>query len=351
MSESKRVLRICLIGSYAGRIDEGMANVSYYLYDSLKSLANIHVSLVNLNNVQSIGFWKKILALRPDVLHYIPGPTVRGLILAKFLQKLTRSKLVVSATKPVLPQSFAKIAGLLAPDITIVQSDESEKLFKNIGFWTTFVPNGVDTQRFIPVDYRQKEKLRDKYGFEANDFIVLHIGPIKKGRNQQSMLQLGNNKKILFISGITNPSEKEADKDLLRNNPNIMIWRRYFPNIEEIYALADVYIFPVFEKLNSIDIPLSVLEAMSCNLPVISSKYGGLERIVEPGDGLFFIQNENDIRKIVNELKESSIAGGIHTREKVLKLSWNNVAEDIASIYMALLPDTTLRGQKSDEIQ
>jgi glycosyltransferase involved in cell wall biosynthesis len=332
-----------LLGSYSGRTDEGMANVSYYLYDSLKQLANIRVSLVNLNSIWSIGFWRKISVLRPHVLHYIPGPTVKGLILAKFLQKLTRSKLVVSATKPVLPESFKKLAGLLSPDLTIVQSDGSEKLFNNLGYKTAFMPNGVDTKRFAPVDLQQKKKLRDKYGLNENDFIVLHIGPIKRGRNQQALLQLKNGEKILLISSVTNPSEKEADKDLISDNPNVLIWRTYFRNIEEIYKLADVYIFPVFEKLNSIDIPLSVLEAMSCNLPVVTSRYGGLERILQVGDGLSYIQNEDEIRKIVSELKENGIVGGIHTREKVLKFSWNNVSNDLASVYVSLIPDPTLK--------
>jgi glycosyltransferase involved in cell wall biosynthesis len=82
---------------------------------------------------------------------------------------------------------------------------------------------------------------------------------------------------------------------------------------------------------------------MSCNLPVVTSRYGGLERILQVGDGLSYIQNEDEIRKIVSELKENGIVGGIHTREKVLKFSWNNVSNDLASVYVSLIPDPTLK--------
>jgi len=60
----------------------------------------------------------------------------------------------------------------------------------------------------------------------------------------------------------------------------------YVPNIEEIYNLADCYVFPTFKRHNCIDMPLSVMEAMACNIPVISTKFGGLPKIFKEGNGL-----------------------------------------------------------------
>jgi glycosyltransferase involved in cell wall biosynthesis len=113
------------------------------------------------------------------------------------------------------------------------------------------------------------------------------------------------------------------------------VWKRYFPNIEEIYSIADVYIFPLFEEQNSIEIPLSVLEAMSCNLPVITTRYGGLERLFKAGEGLFYV---NTIEEIVNVLEEISSAKiYVNTRSKVKSLSWNKVSREISTLYSGIM--------------
>jgi hypothetical protein len=62
--------------------------------------------------------------------------------------------------------------------------------------------------------------------------------------------------------------------------------------------LADVYVFPNFVDredtiLSAIDIPLSVPGAMSCNLPVITTRFGGLDRLLEDRSGLFFVEDAN----------------------------------------------------------
>ena len=106
-------MRICILGSYSGRADEGMANVWYNLYHNLRLVYNdSEIELLDLNDIKKMKFWRKFLAFKPDILHYIPGPTLKGLAFAKIFQKLTGSKLIISATKPVLPHFFKRIAWL-----------------------------------------------------------------------------------------------------------------------------------------------------------------------------------------------------------------------------------------------
>lgn len=328
--------KICILGSYAGRVDEGMANVSYYLYTNLRSVYEAHYLLMDLTKVRTWSFWKTFFVFNPDILHYVPGPTLQGMLFAKILQKFTRSKLIISATKPDLPAFFRKIAWLVRPDMVIVQSSKSEEQFKNAKFRTRFIPNGVDTKRFLPVDPGRKDELREHYGIGKDDFVILHVGPLRTGRNQKALLRL-RNAKILLVVSLTNPSEQLVYQKVLKEKrENAIVWKKYFPDIQNIYALADVYVFPVFEELNSIDIPLSVLEAMSCNLPVIVSRFGGLERIVKEGDGLFFVENENQIESILAQLKSGKIK--VNTRQQIInsRLSWDAVAMLVKESYELL---------------
>ena len=62
----------------------------------------------------------------------------------------------------------------------------------------------------------------------------------------------------------------------------------YLQSIQEIYQLADVYLFPVMDIENCIDVPLSVLEAASCNLPIVTTEYGELTAFREQ-EGFLFI--------------------------------------------------------------
>ncbi len=323
-------MKISILGSYSDVLDEGMANVSYYVYQNLRSRYK-RLSLLNVENVYTLKFWKDILAFKPNIIHYFPGPTLKGLVLVQLIRFLTGGKSVVSATQPILPKYFKIISSFLKPNIVIVQSKKSENLFSSLNYKTIFIPNGVDTDKFTPVNHEKKVELRKKLGFNESDFIVLHIGPLKNGRNQKSLLQLSNEKIVLVLSTSAG-SEEEVYEQLAR--ANVTIWRDFFPNIQEVYAIADVYIFPVFEDLNSIEIPLSVLEALACNLPVITTRYGGLNRILQDGEGLFFIDTEKQIPELVSKIKSGNFK--IDTRKKIQALSWKKIVKDMSDIYEEL---------------
>jgi glycosyltransferase involved in cell wall biosynthesis len=334
-------MKICILGAYSGRLDEGMLNVSHNVYKNLHSIIYPNnLFELNVQGVYGITFWKDILAIRPDIIHYFQGPTLKGLILVKLIQLITRSRSVISATKPVIPTKYFRIISFLfKPDVVIVQSKKSENLFENIKYKTTFVPNGVDTDRFTTVSYEKKLELRNRYGFDEKDFIILHVGPLRNGRNQKALLELIDVKVLLVVS-ITNPSEELIYQELIKTKKAI-IWKEYFSNIEDIYSIADVYVFPVFEEQNSIEIPLSVLEAMSCNLPVITTRYGALERILQEGEGLFFIDKQEQIPQLINEIKDGKYK--INTRRKIQHLSWKNIVNEIYLVYQRISDGRNIR--------
>ena len=101
--------------------------------------------------------------------------------------------------------------------------------------------------------------------------------------------------------------------------------------------LSDCYIFPVppASRRDSIEHPLSVMEAMACNLPIITTRFGALPRIFENGDGLFFAEKEEDFFDALEEIKNKTIE--IKTRDMILPYSWENVIKKLYKIYSDLL--------------
>ena len=121
-------MKICIIGSYKGILDERIANVSYHIYHNLKEQFS-DVLLLNVDNSFRLSFWKSILKFKPDIIHLIPGPTTKLLILLKIIQKITHSVSIVSATRNELNDFFRSISFLVKPDKVIVNSKRSENFF------------------------------------------------------------------------------------------------------------------------------------------------------------------------------------------------------------------------------
>jgi glycosyltransferase involved in cell wall biosynthesis len=324
-------MKIYILGSYAGRADEAMGNISYHIYSSLRA-KHVDVTFLNVCEAKCLKFWKSIIGNRPAIIHYITAPTVKQLVFLKIIQLVNSSRTVVSATQSSLhkSRSFRMLSFLLKPNVVLVQSQKSEAFFKEIGYKNKFVQNGVDLERFTPLEEQKRNTLRKKFGFGEEDFIILHVGPVSYERNQRALVRFqSSTTKVLLIVSITNPSDNGAYEEL--TGTKISIFKDYLPNIEEIYGIADVYVWPVFNELAGVEIPLSILEAMSCNLPVITTKYGGLNKIFQHGDGLFFINDEREIEEIISIIKRRDIK--INTRQKVGIMSWNEVAHAITEIY------------------
>jgi glycosyltransferase involved in cell wall biosynthesis len=324
-------MKIYILGNYAGKADEAMANISYHIYAGLKA-QQVDVTFLNVCDAKCLKFWRSIIRNRPDIVHYITAPTLKQLTFLKVIQLLNGSKTVVSATQSVLHRNrfFRPFSFLLKPNMVLVQSHKSEAFFNDIGFKNRFVQNGVDLNRFVPLGEQEKNDIRKRFGFGHDDFIILHVGPVSHERNQRALVRFqSSSTKVLLIVSTTNPSDIRAYEELSRSK--ISILRDYFPNIEEVYGMADIYVWPVFNELAGVETPLSVLEAMSCNLPVVTTKYGALNRIFQQGNGLFFINNEEEIEEIISVIKRKDIK--INTRQKVEIMSWKEVAHDIVGIY------------------
>ena len=114
--------------------------------------------------------------------------------------------------------------------------------------------------------------------------------------------------------------------------------------MSRFYKMADLYIFPLkntgdklpesYDQMGAIDIPLSVLEAMGCNLPVITTSFGGLPRFFKPGDGLYFCDTEEEI---IPTIQQFSGKEEIATRDKILPFHWGKVIKRLEKIYQEIV--------------
>lgn len=339
-------MRICLIGEYSGNLDEGMRKVASHLGKELSKRHQIWLS--DLGRIPSTGFFKDIKNFNPQIVHYVPGPSITSFMIMKAVKMYCRdAKAVMSAMHPgfcglrgflygpsyALSSLLKPCITVLKPDLILTQSYGTETMFAKLGCKTMFLPCGVDIEKFQPASVETKRELRHKYELDEREFTVLHIGSVKRRRNIQILQRLHrNNTQILIVGSLSQGIEKKVEHQLEKSG--CLVWKEYIENINEVYALADCYVFPTTNSIGSIELPLSVLEAMSCNIPVISTRFGALPRVFEEDDGLIFADKEEDFIQGVERIKNGK---EVKNREKVSPYSWEKIASRLEEIYKEMV--------------
>lgn len=320
-------MKISFVGHYTARPDNtGDLGTKHVGFEIARRVSEHHETIeINIREPLS---WMRAKPFQPQIIHFILGPSMLGLLAARlFTLYCSEAGTVLSAPNPDLPSW--RLGAFFRPNLVLVQSYESESVFRNMGCDTLFLPNGVDVERFLPASPRRKMQLREKYGIARESFVILHVGPIIKRRNIEFLTNVQDADRQVIIVGRM-PADRRVHQALL--DAGCMVLTDYLEHIEEIYALSDCYVFPTApaNRGASIEMPLSVLEAMSCNLPVITSRFGALPRALEQGGGLVFVDCEDDLLQEVDRVKEGL---EVRTRDRVLPYGWDNVIGSLEEIY------------------
>lgn len=324
-------MKICLIGRFEKMHDEGFKNVFFQLYEGLKP--NHDILTLDVRDVpKNIATIKKF---NPEIIHQVAGPSPLAFVSLKLIKSICKnSKSVLSAIhsahlySEVYKTAVQISSKIFRPDLILIQSRKSESMF---GAKVAFLPNGVDIEKFVPVSDNKKVDLREKYGISKDKFVILHIGHLIEVRNLNflSELQKDDGNQVIVVGS----PHREPDKDVyeILNKCGCIVWRKYFDNIEEVYQLADCYIFPV-KKGYTLLMPLTVMEAMTCNLPVVSTDFDGLVESFESGKGLFFARETAEFLRYVQRIKQGEV-GTIETRDKVMPYSWDRWIKKLEGLY------------------
>jgi glycosyltransferase involved in cell wall biosynthesis len=223
----------------------------------------------------------------------------------------------------------------------LTQDPHWEKLFQDNGIRTLFVPNGVATNRFRPVGPEEKLRIRDEFQLPQTQRIMLHVGHLRPNRNLESLVELQQKsgwQVVVIASTVLKQSVPVIEKLL---GSSIILIHGYLRDIEKIYACADAYIFPTrfwdgekypltYNQVGVIDMPLSVLEAMSSNLPVITTVAPALRRLFSVDDAFRWFDGTAEDCLWQLPLIENAT---VQNRQKVSGLDWSIVIKKLETVY------------------
>lgn len=264
-----RSMVIHIIGTVTGQVNEGMRNIATHLANEFeKDNTVLYSGLKQLP--QAI-----LNSRKADVTMIFARANKRVYSLATIITKLCKNTWIVLVQKPdkefmnkndrhPLNCSYLSITEGDMRDVKIVSGMKKE-LFHI----------GIRADKFVPVSTDRQAELKKKYGFDPQKPLVIHVGHCSKGRGLEDFIKIHNAQRFVVASGMF---EDEKVVQTL-NEAGVKIHKGYLENVEEVYQMADAYLFPTRSAEFVISIPLSVTEALSCGVPVIG--YESFENLKE----------------------------------------------------------------------
>jgi glycosyltransferase involved in cell wall biosynthesis len=211
-----------------------------------------------------------------------------------------------------------------APDIIFVPSYASLLHLHELALRGDVLPVGVDLSVYRPVENGERSRLREQYGVDQDTYVYLHVGHLSPKRDLGRLCLL---KKIpatdVIIIGSTSTDENQ-DLRVELEHAGISVIREYVA-VEELYRLADCYVFPVRDSEGCVEVPLSVVESLASGLPVLSTPFGGVRDFLQPGDDLIYWETDDDLTAAAMRLRMGR-APAVRSMEP---FSWDNVAAKI----------------------
>jgi glycosyltransferase involved in cell wall biosynthesis len=140
------------------------------------------------------------------------------------------------------------------------------------------IPNFVNTTKFFQPSADRREMIRSSFSVSKDQLIFLYLGRLEERKGVDFLLhawqQISSGSLWIVGSGPAEERWRKLSEELRLQN--IHFWGKTLIPIE-FYHAADMFIFPSIRE----GFPNVLLEAMSCGLPCIATKIGGVTDIMQ----------------------------------------------------------------------
>ncbi|MGI6745547.1 MAG: glycosyltransferase [Acutalibacteraceae bacterium] len=204
-----------------------------------------------------------------------------------------------------------------------ITSDDKESLKAIEGTVVRKLYIGINKEKFSPVSEKTAEGLRKKYGFLPDKPLVIHVGHCSEGRGLEdfSVINKEEYSTLIIASGMF---ESQHVISYLKK-AGVNIRTGYLSEINEIYQMADCYLFPTRSSEYVISIPLSAMEALSCGVPVVAYDcFGGIKEIQVKENAVIYVSKADEIPLAIKKALTGKSEKSLLLNPK----SWSEAAED-----------------------
>ena len=310
---------IHIISTVNGQVNEGMRNVATHIAKAFEKDHEVRYS--GLKDVASI--IKNCRAC--DVTMIFARANKLVYWLSRIVSMFSKNVWVVCVQKP--DANFTALVRkhpLKANYLTIVEKDLDEITVRS-GCRKEVFNVGIKTDKFQPVAKDRQKELKAKFGIKTDRPLVIHVGHCSAGRGLEDFAAISDADRMVVASGMFENAETVKTLE----DAGVKIHKGYLEHVEEIYQMADVYLFPTHSAEFVISIPLSVMEALSCGVPVIGYKdFENLAAIPAAEGAVTLINSKGELNAAVAEAARRKQNQSYLIEPK----TWEQVSDDVLSI-------------------
>ncbi|MCB9225855.1 MAG: glycosyltransferase [Chitinophagales bacterium] len=220
------------------------------------------------------------------------------------------------------------------------------------------IPLGFDLDRFQENNEERRQAFRKKYGLQEDEIAIGIIGRLVPIKNHELFIKAfakaknQTKKKIKAIIIGDGESRAEVENYVKENNLSYSA-----DDVKNVDVLFTSWIKQIEIALPGLDIvcltsfnegtPVSLIEAQAANVPIVSTRVGGIEDIVIENKTALLAQN-NNINEFANQLlelvesdtmrAEMSEKGYEHVKST---FSYNTLCKNMNNLYHRLLNEKT----------
>lgn len=207
---------------------------------------------------------------------------------------------------------------------------------------------GVNTEKFKPAEKEYKKELRIAYGYNFGDFLMFYAAEFNKNKNQQLLIralaqikeEVPKAKLLLAGEGpLLQECRKLAKKLGVEDSVHFLGFRR---DIEQLLQISDVAVGSSFRE----GLPVNIMEAMSCGLPVIATVNRGHRELLTNQQEGWLIQEFNPqmfakkMKQLAKDPAQRAVMGSNGRRLIINKFSTNRVLQEKSAIYKPYMAET-----------
>ncbi len=306
--------RILVVGEETRRPAEGMQVVTSSLVTGLRNAA---CSVETCRGKDLLVRFPGLLRWRPTAIIFAHGPGAGVLFYSALFHRLTKACLVWLAPRPDLDRAPRLLVRFAHADCVLASRLDSHvaSIIARCGGRFTHTVHGVDRKRYFPTGgAAEGVDLKSLFGLkrEAKRLILLHVGHLRPNRGLESLADLKNGLReraeiIVIGSPVFAPDPRIVTR---LTDAGVIVKVGYVDDLRPYYVAADIFLFPTSSEAGgAIDAPQTVIEALACGTPVISTPYGSLPSLFGKMKGVSFTSEGDFCSDCLTHLAEFEDSG------------------------------------------
>lgn len=208
--------------------------------------------------------------------------------------------------------------------------------------------NCINIDEFKEISEKEKISLKKKYNIEKDEKVILFAGRLSNEKGiRELLLAIRGIKNVpkfkllvvgsfFFDTEVKNSFEEEL-RSIIKEIKDKVIFTGYVKHEDmyKIYGMSDIAALP---SLWEDPAPLTIIEAMSSGLPIVTTDSGGIPEYAKNDCAYIIKRDENLIKNIKEKLEE--LLNSEAQRKKMSEISLKNAKElNLKNFYNNLLKD------------